>query len=506
MHQFNITIPKNNPEEFEELSKSLGEAIIESEDEISVSFDDTFFKQNFEATLKLLEVAASIDESKCVIGGSMRSPNFVLGMVDTVRANEEKIKEELALDTDAPDGWGYSELKAVNRYLPATEVDWHKGLYWFQVGAFSGSETWQIDKNQIRAILKQEAEDKLLHLCPSFDFTRTESIINRLPDAIELKDNVNWSRVHIRKMEGSRIVSQASGIIHKLTKSGDSETVGDYTQKEEPKKPTRNIPKVTFSEIGGIDGVLSQVREVIELPLKNPGLFKHLGIKPHKGVLLYGAPGCGKTMIAKAIANEVKAHFISVKGPELLNKYYGQSEENVRKLFEEARDMEPSIIFFDEIDAIAQKRSSAETLRMDSRFVNQLLSLMDGIEDYGNVCVIAATNRKELIDDALLRPGRFDYHLEVKKPDEKGCRKILEISTKEMPVSEDIDLSAISKRLVGLSGADIAFIAREAAYNCLRSSLPQNGSFDMEKVSELDYAHLKITSHHFEKALESKRV
>ena len=146
-------------------------------------------------------------------------------------------------------------------------------------------------------------------------------------------------------------------------------------------------------------------------------------------LILFGPPGCGKTMIAKAIANEIQAHFISVKGPELLNKYYGQSEENLRTLFEEASEMQPSIIFFDEIDAIAQKRSSEDNLRIEAKFVNQLLTLMDGIEDYGSVCVIAATNRPELLDSALLRPGRFDYQLNVPKPDKEGCKTIFEINS-----------------------------------------------------------------------------
>ena len=503
MKQFSIQIPQEKiTTELTEMVNSIGLISNKTEANVEFSFDDSFFVNNFESVTELLQKFSEIDAARITIFGKLRSPGFILRLIDTVTDNEKLISKELSRDDDAPDGWGYSLLTSINRYLPATEVDWHKGLYWFQIGSFNNPETWHIDKNQIRAILKQEVEDKLLHLCPSFNFSRTEAIINRLPNTIDLKENPSWSVVYTRQMEGSRIHEKPDGIIHKLTKSGSSSSPknGSTDQTSEPELK-RNIPKVSFGDIGGIDGIISQVREVIELPLKNPGLFKHLGIKPHKGVLLYGAPGCGKTMIAKAIAHEVKAHFVSVKGPELLNKYYGQSEENLRKLFEQARDLEPTIIFFDEIDAIAQKRSSAETLRMDARFVNQLLSLMDGIEDYGNVCVIAATNRKELIDDALLRPGRFDYHLEVKKPDQKGCLKILELSTHEMPVDEHVNLEELSKKMVGLSGADIAFIAREAAYNCLRSAFPNNSSFDIDQAASLDYEHLKITNEDFEKAL-----
>jgi SpoVK/Ycf46/Vps4 family AAA+-type ATPase len=164
-----------------------------------------------------------------------------------------------------------------------------------------------------------------------------------------------------------------------------------------------------------------------------------MGIKPHKGILLYGPPGCGKTMIAKAIANEINAHFIAIKGPELLNKYLGESEANLRKVFLDAREKQPAIIFFDEIDAVAQKRSSNESLRSESRFVTQLLSLMDGIEDYGKVCVIASTNRHEFLDDALLRPGRFDYNIYIDKPTKKGCRDIFCIKTRDMPISSELN-------------------------------------------------------------------
>ena len=226
-----------------------------------------------------------------------------------------------------------------------------------------------------------------------------------------------------------------------------------------------------------------------------------MGIQPHKGVMLYGPPGCGKTMIAKAIAYDIEAHFISIKGPELLNKYYGQSEENLRKVFEEARDLQPSVIFFDEIDSIAQKRSGEESLRMDARIVNQLLTLLDGIEDYGKICVIAATNRLELIDEALLRPGRFDYTLEIPLPDAEACRKIFEITTNDMPVSDEFSLQEFCPDLKGLSGADISFVAREGAYNCLRRNIDLKGKISGDELEKLEYEDLVIQKEDFRKAL-----
>jgi SpoVK/Ycf46/Vps4 family AAA+-type ATPase len=269
---------------------------------------------------------------------------------------------------------------------------------------------------------------------------------------------------------------------------------------EEDEKKNRNIPKVTFSEIGGLGDVLIKIREIIELPMKLPELFIYLGIIPHKGILLFGPPGCGKTLIAKAIAHEINAHFINIKGPELLSKYHGQSEENLRNIFDEAKKLQPSIIFFDEIDAIAQNRSSDETLRFDSRFVNQLLTLMDGVEDYGNIRVIASTNRPELLDNALLRPGRFDYQLEISKPTLQGCKEIFNIYTKKMPIDNKFNTELFPEKLFGFTGADIAFIIRESAYNCIRRNIDIEETITKEQ--DVNYETLIIDENDFELALK----
>lgn len=483
----------------------------ESDTGLVLQFGPDAFRAAFDPLRELCLDLASQPEVLLKAGGRAVSGSWFAQLFDTVNAHEKAIRRERADESLRPDGWGYAALDAITRYLPESREALLLGTYWFSLGHFVAEGVWKVDKHQILAVLRQQAEDKYLHLCPSFDFSVTEGIISRLPDQIDTNENPNWSVFHSRELEGSRIVNRPKGIIHKLTKNGSPAAggpgtkagQGQSTSPEEKKERLRNIPKVSFSEIGGIDSIVSQVREVIELPLKNPGLFRHLGIKPHKGMMLYGEPGCGKTMVAKAIANEVEAHFISVKGPELINKYQGASEENLRKLFDEAREMQPAIIFFDEMDAVAQRRSDAETLRTDARFVNQLLSVMDGVEDYGRICVIGATNRIELIDPALLRPGRFDYQLEVKKPDAEGCRKIFEIVTREMPFAEEVDRSSYGARLEGLTGAEIAYIAREAAYNSLRRHLRTDAMFDSAAIEAYDYSRLRISQADVEKARQS---
>lgn len=503
MHIFKLTFRESNLKEIKDRTHAIQEGFLwekVEDDSISISIDNMAFKYNFADTCTLVRKLCTLDIHHIDYAGQPKSIPFVMGFIDKLEELEKQIRQNTNVSENQQEGWGYAELNAINRYLPESKDAWFLKKYWFHFGSFVSDGLWRVDKNQIKAILKQQAEDVGLHLCPSFDFSKTEGIIDRLPDHIDARDNPNWSVLSAPEMVGSRVLMQPIGVIHKL--SQQKATVQETAKEGTPSERKRNIPKVTFNDIGGIDSILTQVREVVELPLKNPGIFKHLGIKPHKGVMLYGAPGCGKTMIAKAIANEVQAHFIAVKGPELINKYYGQSEENLRKLFEEAREMEPSILFFDEIDAVAQRRSGADNLRMDARFVNQLLSLMDGIEDFGRVCVLGATNRIELIDAALLRPGRFDYHLEVKRPDAKGCLKILEITTRTMPIAEHLDLTEISSKLMGGTGADIAFVAREAAFNSLRRNLDLNGSFNPDVIASFNYENIKIESSDFEKALE----
>ncbi|NWF96280.1 MAG: CDC48 family AAA ATPase [Candidatus Thorarchaeota archaeon] len=259
------------------------------------------------------------------------------------------------------------------------------------------------------------------------------------------------------------------------------------------------IPDVTYEDIGGLGKELQKIREMVELPMKSPELFKRLGITPPKGVLLHGPPGTGKTLIAKAVANESGASFRSINGPEIMSKFYGESEQKLRELFVEAEKNAPSIIFIDEIDSIAPKRAEV-TGEVERRVVAQLLSLMDGLSARGQVIVIGATNRVDDIDEALRRPGRFDREIEIGVPDKKGRLEILQIHTRAMPLEEGLDLEKLAATTHGFVGADLAALAREAAMHALRRALPhvdpKTGDIPTEVLQ-----NLYVTQADFENAL-----
>ncbi len=230
--------------------------------------------------------------------------------------------------------------------------------------------------------------------------------------------------------------------------------------------------RVTYEEVGGLGSEIKAMREIVELPLRHPELFTRLGVEAHSGILLYGPPGCGKTLIAKVLASESEANMYSINGPEIMNKYYGETEARLRDLFKEAKDNSPSIIFIDEIDAIAPKREEAYG-DVEKRVVAQLLALMDGLTDRGNVIVLGATNRPDSLDPALRRPGRFDREVEISVPNDDGRLDILLIHTRGMPIAEDIDLKELAYELHGYTGADIKSLCRESAMKAIRRYLPE---------------------------------
>ena len=232
------------------------------------------------------------------------------------------------------------------------------------------------------------------------------------------------------------------------------------------------IPDIKWDDVGGLEDVKQELKEAVEWPLKHPETFQRLGIRPPKGTLLYGIPGTGKTLLAKAVASESEANFISVKGPELLSKWVGESEKGVREVFRKAKQAAPTVIFFDEIDSIASTRSSNDgDSGVTKRVVNQLLTEMDGLEELEDVAIIAATNRPDILDAGLMRPGRFDRHIQVKEPDEEARLAIFKVHTKDMPLADDVDLKKLAKHTEGYVGADIESVCREAAMLALRDNL-----------------------------------
>jgi transitional endoplasmic reticulum ATPase len=241
---------------------------------------------------------------------------------------------------------------------------------------------------------------------------------------------------------------------------------------------------ITYEDIGGLENEIQRVREMVELPMKHPQIFSKLGIEPPQGVLLHGPPGTGKTLLAKAVANETSASFFSIAGPEIISKYYGESEQQLREIFEDAKDESPSIIFIDELDSIAPKREDV-TGEVERRVVAQLLTMMDGLETRGQVVVIAATNRVDAVDPALRRPGRFDREIDIGVPDETGREEILRIHTRGMPLSDDVNLSTLADDTHGFVGADIESLTKEAAMRALRRYLPEIDLDEEEVPAEL---------------------
>jgi len=317
-----------------------------------------------------------------------------------------------------------------------------------------------------------------------------------LADALESVPLIKGDNVMVPYF-GGRLTFQVIGV----TPAADAVLVTQKTvfHIAEKGETLRGVPQVTYEDIGGLTDEIKRVREMIELPLRHPEIFEKLGIEAPKGVMLYGPPGTGKTLLAKAVANESNAHFISISGPEIMSKFYGESEARLREIFKEAREKSPSIIFIDEIDSIAPKREEV-TGEVERRVVSQMLSLMDGLEARGKVIVISATNRPNAIDPALRRPGRFDREIEIKVPDKKGRKDILSIHTRNMPLAEDVNIDKIAGVSHGYVGADLEYLCKEAAMKCLRRLLPDL-NMDEEKLSPETLDRLVVNGEDYQNAL-----
>jgi transitional endoplasmic reticulum ATPase len=292
------------------------------------------------------------------------------------------------------------------------------------------------------------------------------------------------------------VQTQPRGIV-RVAENTQIELMPEYVEAEEPRRAD-----VTYDDLGGLGPTIEQVREMIELPLKHPELFQRLGIDPPKGVLLYGPPGTGKTLLARAVANEADARFFHIAGPEIMGRFYGESEQKLREIFQQAQQEAPSIVFIDEIDSIAPKREQV-TGEVERRVVAQLLTLLDGLEPRQNVVVIGATNRVDALDPALRRPGRFDREIVIGVPDLPGRREILSIHTRGMPIAEDVELDEIARIAYGFVGADMSALAREAAIDALRRRLPEI-DLDSREIPASVLDSLQVTRDDFMSAM--KRV
>ena len=319
-----------------------------------------------------------------------------------------------------------------------------------------------------------------------------------LADALESVPLIKGDNVMVPYF-GGRLSFQVIGV----TPAADAVLVTQKTMFHIAEKDSAlrgGTAQVAYEDIGGLKDEIQKVREMIELPLRHPEIFEKLGIEAPKGILLHGPPGTGKTLLAKAVASESNSHFISISGPEIMSKFYGESEARIREIFKEAKEKSPSIIFIDEIDSIAPKREEV-TGEVERRVVSQLLSVMDGLEARGKVIVIAATNRPNALDTALRRPGRFDREIEIRVPDKRGRLEILQIHTHNMPLDTDVNQDKVAAVTHGFVGADLEYLCKEAAMKCLRRLLPELNLED-EKIPPETLEKLVITMNDFDNAIK----
>lgn len=334
------------------------------------------------------------------------------------------------------------------------------------------------------------------------DLISTTSVRKHKPESLEgeavldelLSDFFGGQPFGLGEIKLQVVSTKPQGIV-KITEITQIELIPEAVE-----LPEQVIPEVMYEDLGGIKQAITKVREMIELPLKHPELFSRLGIDPPKGILLHGPPGTGKTMLAKAVANESNVYFLTINGPEIMSKFYGESEQRLREMFDEAEKNAPSIIFIDEIDSIAPKRAEVFG-EVERRVVAQLLSLMDGLKSRKNVIVIGATNRPEALDMALRRPGRFDREIELRVPNTEGRLEIFQIHTRGMPLTKDADLEQFSEITYGFVGADIAALTKEAAMNSLRRILPEI-DLDQHEIPQELLNKLSVTLFDFEEAMK----
>ncbi len=473
--------------------------------------NESEIKNKISNLTSILEIIKNWTKTEFYINNKKVSIYNIYDLIDIIKCDQNYNDEDKQIEYCYQNaGWGCRFLDSIFLRKEPYRGYYSRNNYWFDYGYFE-DKTWIIDKKSIKEKIYKEIQEKNIEVCIHFDIQKIKEAINLLPDKIEITndENCKWE-YRYRESPVGLMQTEIIGIKPKEEKSNFSFSLFSKQSNEIESEGNivkeKNVPSITFNDIGGIEDIIQQVREVIELPLVAPEIFKHYAIKPHKGILLYGPPGCGKTLIAKAIANEINAHFILVNGPEILNKFLGQSEENIRNIFDEARKNTPSIIYFDEFDSISMSRDNENNPHL-APVVNQLLTLMDGVDNNDKLCVIASTNRVDIIDEALKRPGRFDYVIEVKKPSPEGCKKIFRIHTQNMPIEDSFNKDMfVEQYLLGLSGAEIAFVAIESAYNSIRRTINTKKVLD-EKDTEykIDSKNI-IIEEDFKRAVHTLKV
>ena len=382
---------------------------------------------------------------------------------------------------------------------------------WYTFGETGEDGVFRVDKEEITERILSDLGP--CARCPILDLDGTAEILARLPEEIDPNRDDAWryrgsgpltswtvAKNNDAVPEEAADPEPKEGLIERFAKSVRSGGAG-VVAASGAAPGSRNVPETRYEDVGGMREPIALVREAVELPITHPEIFQKLGIRPHKGILFYGPPGTDKTLLARAVAHESGAHFIAVAGPEILNKYWGQSEQRLRSIFTEARAKAPSVVLFDEIDSFASSRD-AMSESFEATLVSQLLSLMDGMNDLGRVCVIATTNRPSALDPALRRPGRFDHEIEIGLPDIDARLHILKIHAGDMPVALDLDLKQVAALTHDYSGADLEALCREAALVCMRRSINLR---DFEKrITPHKLGSLSITTYDFRTAM--KRV
>jgi transitional endoplasmic reticulum ATPase len=342
-----------------------------------------------------------------------------------------------------------------------------------------------INKDRIKQLLVAQATKEMLNLCPYFNKEEILEMVNRLPSEINLDNNEDFIIDNNDSL--FPVVRTKEELIRREEIEKENKIVINIGNEDKEEIMLPEVTNVKYEDIGGLDKEIRLIKESVEIPFKYPEIFRHLGITPYKGILFYGPPGTGKTLLAKAVANETDMNFYTINGPEIFDKYFGESEKKIREIFAAAQKNAPSVVFIDEIDSIASKRGDSSSEVYYNKIVTQLLTLMDGMEEREQVIVMAATNRPNSLDSALRRPGRLDFEIYIAPPDKEGRLEILKIHSKHMPLNNDVDLKQLAELLHGYVGADIKALCKEAALFALRRHL-KDFEHDMNNLESIKVA------------------